>query len=164
MNLQDPVTALSGVGAKRAETLATLGIETIEDLLSYYPFRYEDIQERQIQEINDQEKVTLKGLVVSPAVLNRFGYKKSKLSFRLMQENDVFMVSFFNQPYLKDKVVVGEEIAIYGRWDAKSQTLNGMKILSSSSQNEGFSPIYHVNKSIRQTTLIQLTNNTDSIN
>lgn len=156
MNLQDPVTALSGVGAKRAETLATLGIETIEDLLSYYPFRYEDIQERQIQEINDQEKVTLKGLVVSPAVLNRFGYKKSKLSFRLMQENDVFMVSFFNQPYLKDKVVVGEEIAIYGRWDAKRQTLNGMKILSSSSQNEGFSPIYHVNKSIRQTTLIQL--------
>lgn len=156
MNLQDPVTALSGVGAKRAETLATLGIETIEDLLSYYPFRYEDIQERQIQEINDQEKVTLKGLVVSPAVLNRFGYKKSKLSFRLMQENDVFMVSFFNQPYLKDKVVVGEEIAIYGRWDAKRQTLNGMKILSSSSQNESFSPIYHVNKSIRQTTLIQL--------
>lgn len=156
MNLQDPVTALSGVGEKRAETLATLGIETIEDLLSYYPFRYEDIQERQIQEINDQEKVTLKGLVVSPAVLNRFGYKKSKLSFRLMQENDVFMVSFFNQPYLKDKVVVGEEIAIYGRWDAKRQTLNGMKILSSSSQNEGFSPIYHVNKSIRQTTLIQL--------
>ena len=156
MNLQDPVTALSGVGVKRAETLATLGIETIEDLLSYYPFRYEDIQERQIQEINDQEKVTLKGLVVSPAVLNRFGYKKSKLSFRLMQENDVFMVSFFNQPYLKDKVVVGEEIAIYGRWDAKRQTLNGMKILSSSSQNEGFSPIYHVNKSIRQTTLIQL--------
>ena len=156
MNLQDPVTALSGVGVKRAETLATLGIETIEDLLSYYPFRYEDIQERQIQEINDQEKVTLKVLVVSPAVLNRFGYKKSKLSFRLMQENDVFMVSFFNQPYLKDKVVVGEEIAIYGRWDAKRQTLNGMKILSSSSQNEGFSPIYHVNKSIRQTTLIQL--------
>ncbi|MEQ3444927.1 ATP-dependent DNA helicase RecG [Enterococcus cecorum] len=156
MNLQDPVTALSGVGEKRAETLANLGIETIEDLLSYYPFRYEDIQERQIQEINDQEKVTLKGLVVSPAVLNRFGYKKSKLSFRLMQENDVFMVSFFNQPYLKDKVVVGEEIAIYGRWDAKRQTLNGMKILSSSSQNEGFSPIYHVNKSIRQATLIQL--------
>lgn len=156
MNLQDPVTALSGVGEKRAETLATLGIETIEDLLTYYPFRYEDIQERQIQEINDQEKVTLKGLVVSPAVLNRFGYKKSKLSFRLMQENDVFMVSFFNQPYLKDKVVVGEEIAIYGRWDAKRQTLNGMKILSSSSQNEGFSPIYHINKSIRQTTLIQL--------
>lgn len=156
MNLQDPVTALSGVGEKRAETLANLGIETIEDLLSYYPFRYEDIQERQIQEINDQEKVTLKGLVVSPAVLDRFGYKKSKLSFRLMQENDVFMVSFFNQPYLKDKVVVGEEIAIYGRWDAKRQTLNGMKILSSSSQNEGFSPIYHVNKSIRQTTLIQL--------
>ena len=60
--------------------------------------------------------------MVSPAVLNRFGYKKSKLSFRLMQENDVFMVSFFNQqPYLKDKVVgYGEEIAIYGRWGCQT--------------------------------------------
>lgn len=154
-SLADPVTVLAGVGQKRADSLASLGIHTIEDLLTYYPFRYEDIQERNLNEIQDQEKVTLKGLVVSPPVMSRFGYKKSRLQFRMMQEHEVFNVSFFNQPYLKDKVILSEEIAVYGKWDAKRKALNGMKILSSQSPDD-FSPIYHVNKSIRQTTLVDL--------
>lgn len=154
-SLNDPVTMLAGVGAKRADSLASLGIQTIEDLLTYYPFRYEDIQERILNEILDQEKVTLKGLVVSPPVMSRFGYKKNRLQFRMMQDHAVFNVSFFNQPYLKDKVILSEEIAVYGKWDAKRKSLNGMKILGSQAVDD-FSPIYHVNKSIRQTTLVDL--------
>lgn len=154
-SLSDPVTMLAGVGEKRAESLASLGIHTIEDLLTYYPFRYEDIQERNLNEILDQEKVTLKGLVVSPPVMNRFGYKKNRLQFRMMQDHAVFNVSFFNQPYLKEKIILSEEIAVYGKWDAKRKSLNGMKILGSQSADD-FSPIYHVNKSIRQTTLVDL--------
>lgn len=73
----------------------------------------------------------------------------------MMQEHEVFNVSFFNQPYLKDKVILSEEIAVYGKWDAKRKALNGMKILGSQSPDD-FSPIYHVNKSIRQTTLVDL--------
>lgn len=154
-SLNDPVTVLAGVGEKRAVSLASLGIHTIEDLLTYYPFRYDDIQERNLNEIQDQEKVTLKGLVVSPPVLSRFGYKKSRLQFRMMQDHAVFNVSFFNQPYLKDKIILSEEIAVYGKWDAKRKALNGMKILGSQTFDD-FSPIYHVNKSIRQTTLVDL--------
>ena len=154
-SLNDPVTMLAGVGAKRADSLASLGIQTIEDLLTYYPFRYEDIQERNLNEILDQEKVTLKGLVVSPPVMSRFGKKKTRLQFRMMQDHAVFNVSFFNQPYLKDKVILSEEIAVYGKWDAKRKSLNGMKILGSQAVDD-FSPIYHVNKSIRQTTLVDL--------
>ncbi|OJG83435.1 ATP-dependent DNA helicase RecG [Enterococcus ratti] len=146
---------LAGVGQKRADSLASLGIHTIEDLLTYYPFRYEDIQERNLNEILDQEKVTLKGLVVSPPVMSRFGYKKNRIQFRMRQEHAVFNVSFFNQPYLKDKIILSEEIAVYGKWDAKRKSLNGMKILGSQTLND-FSPIYHVNKSIRQTTLVDL--------
>ncbi len=80
-SLDDPITMLAGVGEKRAASLASLGIRTIEDLLAYYPFRYEDIQERNLNEIQDQEKVTLKGIVVSPPVMNRFGYKKADCNF-----------------------------------------------------------------------------------
>lgn len=155
MTLQESVSVLPGVGPKRAQNLAELGILTIEDLLSYYPFRYEDIQEKNLLEINDQEKVTLKGVVVSAPVLNRFGYKKSRLQFRMMQDHAVFTVSFFNQPYLKDKAEVGEEIAVYGKWDAKRKSLTGIKILGGK-QTEDFAPIYHVSKSVRQSTLVEL--------
>lgn len=155
MVIQESVSVLPGVGPKRAQTLSELGIVTIEDLLSYYPFRYEDIQEKNLLEINDQEKVTLKGVIVSAPVVSRFGYKKSRLQFRMMQDHAVFMVSFFNQPYLKDKVEVGEELAVYGKWDAKRKSLTGMKILGGK-QTEEYAPIYHVTKAIRQSTLIDL--------
>lgn len=153
--IQETVSVLPGVGPKRAQTLAELGIVTIEDLLSYYPFRYEDIQEKNLLEINDQEKVTLKGVIVSAPVVSRFGYKKSRLQFRMMQDHAVFMVSFFNQPYLKDKVEVGEELAVYGKWDAKRKSMTGMKILGGK-QTEEYAPIYHVTKAIRQSTLVDL--------
>lgn len=149
------VQYLKGVGEKRAQNLAALGITTVNDLMSYYPFRYEDIQERTLTEINDQEKVTIKGVVVAPAVLNRFGYKKSVLRFRMMQDHAVFSVSFFNQPYLKDQVVLGEELAVYGKWDAKKKALTGMKILGSGQQGD-FAPIYHVSQKVKQKTLIPL--------
>lgn len=156
MNLSDDIGVLSGVGPKRAGNLKELGIETVEDLLTYYPFRYDDIQEKEISEIQDQEKVTLKGIVVSEAVVSRYGYKKSRLTFRMMQDHAVINVSFFNQPYLKDKIVQSEEIAVYGKWDAKRKALNGMKILASQNEGEEFAPIYHVNKKVRQSSLIQL--------
>ncbi|MCB5954893.1 ATP-dependent DNA helicase RecG [Enterococcus sp. CWB-B31] len=154
--LTDPLYTLSGVGPKRAEVFGELGIDTVKDLLTYYPFRYEDIQEKEIEDIQDQEKVTLKGTVVSEAVLNRFGYKKSRLNFRIMQGHAVINVSFFNQPYLKDKVVLSEDIAVYGKWDAKRKSLNGMKILGAKNDGEEFAPIYHVNKRVRQSSLVQL--------
>lgn len=153
--LQESITKIAGVGEKRAQALADLGIETIEDLLSYYPFRYDDIKERNLAEINDQEKVTIKGIVVSPPVVNRFGYKKSRLQFRMMQDHDVFGVSFFNQPYLKDKIEVSEDIAVYGKWDAKRNSLTGMKILGANQEGD-FAPIYHVSKVVRQQTLVDL--------
>ncbi|WP_427813359.1 ATP-dependent DNA helicase RecG [Enterococcus sp. 22-H-5-01] len=155
MGIQEAVSVLPGVGPKRVQILAELGIVTVEDLLSYYPFRYEDIQEKNLLEINDQEKVTLKGVIVSAPVVSRFGYKKSRLQFRMMQEHAVFMVSFFNQPYLKEKIEVGEELAVYGKWDAKRKSMNGMKILGGK-QTEEYAPIYHVTKSIRQSTLVDL--------
>ena len=64
-SLQDPVTKLKGVGAKRAADLATLGIDTVADLLTYYPTRYNDLTPADIQTAKDKQKVTLVGQMVS---------------------------------------------------------------------------------------------------
>ncbi|MGO3731772.1 MAG: ATP-dependent DNA helicase RecG [Vagococcus sp.] len=154
--LSVPITSLKGVGPKRADVLQSLGIQTIEDLLTYYPFRYDDIQEKKIEEIQDQEKVVLKGMVISAPVVNYYGYKKSRLVFRMMTDQAVINVTFYNQPFLKSKLNESEEVAIYGKWDARRKALTGMKILGAEGSQEDFSPIYHVTKSIRQKTLIDL--------
>lgn len=155
-NLKDSIDTLKGVGPKRAEVLQSLGIQTIYDLLTYYPFRYDDIQEKMLDEIQDQEKVVLKGIVLADPVVSYFGFKKSRLVFRIMHEQAVIGVTFFNQPFLKSKINASEEIAIYGKWDGKRKALSGMKILATQNDEEDFAPIYHVNKKIKQKTLVDL--------
>lgn len=154
--LSDSVATLSGVGPKRVETLKTLHIETINDLLTHYPFRYDDIQEKKLEEISDQEKVVLKGIAISDGVVNYYGHKKSRLVFRMMVEQAVITVTFFNQPFLKNKIRSSEEIAVFGKWDAKRKSLTGLKIMATQQQEEEFIPIYSVNKHIKQQTLVQL--------
>lgn len=154
--LENSVSTLKGVGPKRAETLQSLGIHTIYDLLTYYPFRYDDIQEKSLEEIQDQEKVVLKGTVLAEPVVSFYGFKKSRLVFRMMTEQAVINVTFFNQHFLKSKIQPSEEIAIYGKWDGRRKALTGMKILATQDEQEDFSPIYHVNKKIKQKTLVDL--------
>ncbi|GMA66615.1 hypothetical protein GCM10025884_22850 [Leuconostoc gelidum subsp. gelidum] len=74
----DNVDVLPGVGPKRLDALHELGIFTIEDLIGYFPFRYEDLGERIPSETLDGDKVTFKGIVSTPPVVTRFG-KKIKL-------------------------------------------------------------------------------------
>lgn len=157
-SIYDSVSVLPYIGEKRLEALHQLGIHTIADLLSHYPIRYEDIQEKDLLEIEDQEKVTLKGNVVSEAVVSRFGPKKNRLSFRLIIEHAVITVTFFNQPYLKSKIVTGEEMAVFGKWDAKRKSLMGIKILGTRSDAEhgDFESVYSANKHIKQSTILQL--------
>lgn len=155
-SVTDSVASLKGVGPKRVEVLESLGIRTVEDILTYYPFRYDDIQEKPLEELQDQEKVVLKGIVIAEPAVNYYGFKKSRLTFRIMVEQGVIPVTFFNQPFLKSKINASEEIAIYGKWDGRRKTLTGMKIMGSQGDQDEFSPIYHVNKSIRQTTLVSL--------
>jgi len=109
------VQVLPGVGPKRLEPLAELGIETVYDLLTHFPFRYEDIQIRDVQTIMDQEKVTLKGLVATQPVVSYYGFKKNRLAFRMAIEKQVIQVAFFNQPYLKDKIANRTELSTLTR-------------------------------------------------
>lgn len=154
-SIYDSVDGLPGVGPKRLEALEMLGIQTVYDLLTHFPFRYEDIQVKSLDEIEDQEKVTLKGRVVTPATVHHYGYKKSRLSFKIAMEDAVVNVTFFNQPYLAKRVELEEEILIFGKWDNLRKSLSGYKILGSQ-PDQDFESVYHVNKNIQQKTLMKM--------
>ena len=59
MNLHQPLTVLPGVGPKSAEKLSKLGIENLQDLLLYFPFRYEDFKSKNVLELEDGEKAVV---------------------------------------------------------------------------------------------------------
>ncbi|MFT8948926.1 MAG: ATP-dependent DNA helicase RecG [Liquorilactobacillus hordei] len=147
--LSDSVAVLAGVGPKKVQALNKLGINTIEDLLTAYPFRYDDYAARKITEIGDQEKVALKGTVATEPVLSHFGRQKNRLNFKLLVEHDVIMVTFFNQGYLRSKIELGKKLTIYGKWNHKRQSLAGMKILADENSNE-LGGVYRSSKEIKQ--------------
>lgn len=157
MALTDPVTVLPGVGPKREAGLASLGIHTIRDLLFYFPYRYDDLKVKDLAEAADQEKLTVKGIVVTDPVISRFGPHRSRVNVKLQIERSVILVTFFNQPWLKDRFQMGDEAAIFGKWDAKRRSLTGMKILATQSQDQpSMAAIYTVNKNVRMGTLLDL--------
>ncbi|NYS21721.1 ATP-dependent DNA helicase RecG [Leuconostoc sp. DB-1] len=153
ITLNDNVNILPGVGPKRLDALHEIGIFTIEDLINYFPFRYEDLGERLPSETLDGEKATFKGIVSTPAVVTRFG-KRSQTRFGLMIEHENVRVSFFNQPWIAQNVEVGQEVAVYGTYDAAKASLTGMKVISKAS-NE-LDPIYPSSKQISAKTIRHL--------
>ncbi|MEG3311751.1 ATP-dependent DNA helicase RecG [Streptococcus sp. SS-4456] len=151
--LSDHLSVLPGIGIKSAEKFLKLNLVTIGQLLTYYPFRYEDFESKSILDLQDGEKAVVVGSVVSPANIQYYGYKRNRLRFSIKQGEIVLSVSFFNQPYLSDKIVLGQEIAIWGKWDKAKASLTGMKLLAQVA--EELQPVYHVAQGISQLQLVK---------
>ena len=153
-----PVTDLKGVGTKTTAALGSLGIYSIYDLLFYFPFRYDELQTLPLDQIMDGQKVMLKGIVATEAFVSRFGYKKTRLSFKMRIDHDVIMVNFFNQPWLKNKIEIGQEVAIYGKYNVARQSLTAFKFVAAKENDSGMAPIYPVNRHVKQKKLVDLIN------
>jgi len=115
--LASPVTSLYGVGEERANDLKALGIETIQDLLEYFPVRYEDYRIRSLSEAKDGERVTLAATVYSEPLLRYYGKKKSRLAVRLVIDRVAVTGVWFNQPFVKKQLTPGKQIVVTGKWD-----------------------------------------------
>lgn len=154
MNLHQPLTVLPGVGPKSAEKFTKLGIESLQDLLLYFPFRYEDFKSKNVLELEDGEKAVVSGVVTTPANVQYYGYKRNRLRFTIKQGEVVLAVNFFNQSYLADKVEVGSTIAIFGKWDKAKASLTGMKLLAQ--VEDDLQPVYRVAQGISQASLVKV--------
>ena len=151
-----PVTDLKGVGTKTAADLGSLGIYSIYDLLYYFPFRYDELESMPLDQVMDGQKVMLKGIVATEPFVSRFGYKKTRLSFKLRIDHEVVMVNFFNQPWLKSKIEIGKDVAIYGKYNLDRQSLSAFKFVATKENDRGLAPVYPVNKHIHQKKLVSL--------
>lgn len=109
-----------------------------------------------LDQLNDGQKVLLKGIIATEPFVSRFGYKKSRLSFKLRIDHDIIMVNFFNQPWLKSQLEVGKEVAVYGKYNLAKQSLSGFKFVAAKSEKSSLSPVYPVNRHIKQKKLIEL--------
>lgn len=153
--LFEAVSQLKGVGPKTQQALRTLGINSLYDLVYYFPFRYDELKTLPLDQLQNGQKTVLKGEVVTEPLVSYFGYHRSRLSFKLKIDHAIVMVVFFNQPWLKKKIVVGHNLAVYGVFNKNRLSLNGQRLLAQAGQDD-FCPVYSVTHSLKQSRLVKL--------
>lgn len=116
--LSDPVTKLKGIGEKLAEELALLNIRTIEDLLTYFPFRYEIFEVKPLSQLIHEDTVTIVGKVLYEPIVQYYGKKKSRLTFTVDVEGVAVKAVMFNRAFAKKQIQPNKVVTLIGKWDA----------------------------------------------
>ncbi|GGE16710.1 ATP-dependent DNA helicase RecG [Marinithermofilum abyssi] len=147
-----PVTKVDGVGEKRAEDLAQLGITTVADLLEHYPYRYEDYRLVSPAEAVHEEKATFRGRIQGSPSVRWYGKKKSRMSARLDVDGVIVQVVWFNQTFLKNKLKPGQSLIVSGKWDAHRLQLTADRTFVSEAEQQKqagrLEPVYSVTGSL----------------
>lgn len=142
---------LKGVGPKSLQLLNELNIHTLEDLVLYLPTRYEDESVINLNEASDGDVVTVTGEVYSSPTVAFFGRNRSKLTCHMMINNIAVKVTFFNQPYLKKRLVMGETVTVKGKWEHKKQIITGQKVMAERQEGGNtLTPIYRLKEGLKQ--------------
>ncbi|MCZ2127019.1 MAG: ATP-dependent DNA helicase RecG [Anaerolineales bacterium] len=116
--LNAQLTVLNGVGAKSAESLARLGMQTLGDMLYNFPRRYEDYSLlKPIKDLMYNDVVTALGSIQSAHNRPIRGGKQSIIEVVISDGTGALRVSFFNQPWLANRFKAGEMISVSGKVD-----------------------------------------------
>ncbi len=113
--LSDDISSLKGIGSRRREQLEAAGIETIGDLLSYYPVKYKDRRHlvRAMNAGTEKDSLTCGRLI--KVQLRPLSGGRSITECTLRDDSCVFYAAFFNMPYLRKSLVTGAEYVLFGR-------------------------------------------------
>jgi len=116
ISLQTDVRMIKGVGPQRAELLAERGIYTLEDLLNYLPFRYEDrIHFSKIKDVQPNGIYTLRARVMSGQAI-RGMYGRDAIYHLLVQDDTGSLpCKFFHGGYLEGRLKPGQELILHGK-------------------------------------------------
>ena len=143
------LSELKGLGPKTQLTLLKSGIEKTEDLLTYYPFRYEVLKRSNIEELKQDDKIILDGVIETVPSIFHINRKLNKMSFRFNASGRLFQITIFNRAFLKDKLAIGSSITIIGKYDLKHSSIVASDIrLGLLPLSPKIEPIYHSSSGI----------------
>ncbi|MGB9801042.1 MAG: DEAD/DEAH box helicase, partial [Thermanaerothrix sp.] len=116
--LKAPLTVLPGIGPRYAQTLRQLGLETLEDLLYYFPRRYDDYSRlKPINRLRYGEEVTVIGTVQSVNNRDTRGGRLNLTEVIVSDGTAALRVNWFNQPWLAKSITPGMQIVLSGKVD-----------------------------------------------
>lgn len=118
--MQD-IRTIKGIGEKRAGIFYKKGINTVSDLLEFYPRGYEDrTQKKDIIETLPGEEVLIRGIVLTPVKEKRIRKNMCIYQIQVGDETGIIMMSWYNNRFVKNAFRQGEEFAFFGKINPRS--------------------------------------------
>ena len=157
----DKLSKVKGIGPKTEPLLNKIGLFTIDDLLTHYPFRYDVLRRTDLKTVTDPEqKIVVDGKVESVPLVIRFRGGTNKLNFRLSTVNGMVGVSIFGRAFLKQSLPIGEKIIVIGKYDSSKNIINASDIKFGALTNQDrIESVYHTTSGLSQKVLAGAINN-----
>ena len=140
---------------KRKEALLQLGINNTEDIINYFPYRYDRLEFLDYHQWALNSKVVVEGEVFSRPKVARFGRGKSVIHFELGNQQDVFRITVFNQPWYRN-LEIGEHLTIVGKYEGGNRILATQTTKDEMDEILGIKPVYSLKDKIKPKTFSKL--------
>ena len=120
IDLKQSVQYVKGVGPNNVLLLQKLGINTLEDLITFFPRNYEDRSKpKKIYELVDGEEALIDVVCASKVSEVRFARNKVMLKMLVRDDTGDCVITWFNQTYVKNQFKIGERYQFYGKISIK---------------------------------------------
>ena len=138
------IKEVKGIGPKSEMLLNKLNINTVLDLVTHYPFRYDFIKRSDLRNLVD-DKVIIDGKIDCVPILIRLKGNLNKMNLRLITSDGMVVgVSIFNRAFLKNQLEVGSNVTVLGKYDKTKNIVTASEIrMGLLPKDEKIEPVYH---------------------
>ncbi len=143
---------IKGIGPKTIELLNKLNIYNTYDLITHYPYRYEVLKRSVINELKQDDKIVIDGIIETVPSLYRFR-NMNKMQFNINIKSNIIKVVIFNRGFLKNNLTIGKTITVVGKYDIKNNTIIANDILFMNLDNLKIIPIYSTTSGLKRKVL-----------
>lgn len=155
---------IKGIGPKTILSLNSLGIYTLDDLLNYFPYRYNVLKPVSLSTAADDDQVLINGYIENPIKVFFIKKNLNKLSFKLNTGTELINVTIFNRAFIKPNLSVGKQISVLGKYNRKNNTFVANDIKLVPILRETIEPVYHLNAGLKRSSFIKIMDNALSKN
>lgn len=114
---------IEGIGPKTKELLNKIKIYTIEDLLNYYPYRYDIIKRSDLSNLSDGDKIIIDGIVEGQPTTIYINKSLKKMIFRISTKTMILNITLYNRTHLYSDLKSGKEVTIIGKYNKLKNTV-----------------------------------------
>ena len=150
---------IKGIGPKTLKLFQNLNIFTIQDLITYYPYKYKLYHPVTLDNYEENTEVLINGYVASDAKIYYIKRNLNKISFRLNTGTKLINVTIFNRPFIKQHLLLNKYISVIGKYNVKTNTFTASDIKLTPIIKDEIEPIYHTTQGLKQVNIHKIINN-----